>query len=500
MNAVHREFLELAAAGIDFELSRAERARLDTHLATCQACPRRIAGLRSDDRALVDLPRFVLDSAVAERLQRRRRPAGGLGMLRMVAIGALVGLLALGSLAVGAELVRRGIADYLTVAPTEPAPSSPSPDRSSPSPDRPSPSPALPSPSPSEPVQVAWRSVGDVPALADAEVQAMSFDANFNVLALGCTVSPEGACEIPVAWRSVDGTDWSEPDVLPIDPAERAFRLTTVGRSGGRTFVGGSVRRDDVFHAAIWMTEDGVTWTRATPDPSFEGATVTSIVEFREGYVAVGSGLFTEPAGFRAWRSADGVAWTPVSEPPDEGAAYPTGVLELEEDSLLAWGPLGAVAPLGTTWWTSADGDAWELSAAPPGLDGASVLTIERHATGVVAHGWIQIESPIPIRWVRSFTSPEWTADAGDSSFDSPARYQLGVGHGTIVAGTIEPVGTVVWYRGPEEADWREAVRIPGVEFIALGQVPLDPARVVLVGRDGDSRSVVWTGAVDWTP
>lgn len=76
---LHREFLDLAAARLDAPLAPADQRRLDAHLATCDACPKRIAGYEADRAALRVLrelpppPRdlWVRTSAALDREQAR---------------------------------------------------------------------------------------------------------------------------------------------------------------------------------------------------------------------------------------------------------------------------------------------------------------------------------------------------------------------------------------------------------------------------------------------
>ena len=110
MTTIHDQYLELAAAAIDFDLSPAERADLAAHLAECTACRRRIAALEADQREIRRLPAFVLEPATAEAIRdralgRRVRPAAS--SLRLLAIAAVLAVLTIATLAVGAELLRR---------------------------------------------------------------------------------------------------------------------------------------------------------------------------------------------------------------------------------------------------------------------------------------------------------------------------------------------------------------------------------------------------------
>jgi hypothetical protein len=122
MTSTHEEILELAAAAIDFELSPAERSTLADHLRDCVACARRVTGMQADQRAIAQLPRYSLAQGRVDRVARRigRAPAGTGSQIRLVAVAALLALLALGALAVGAELLRRQEDPNLSVVPPGP--------------------------------------------------------------------------------------------------------------------------------------------------------------------------------------------------------------------------------------------------------------------------------------------------------------------------------------------------------------------------------------------
>jgi anti-sigma factor RsiW len=117
---VHDEYLELAAAAIDFDLSPAETARLDLHLSTCVPCRRRVAGLRHDAAATRQLAPFVLDPERAQRVWRRieqpRRTSMSPG--RLLALAALLALLAVSGLAGAASLRRDDLSEVVTPPPS----------------------------------------------------------------------------------------------------------------------------------------------------------------------------------------------------------------------------------------------------------------------------------------------------------------------------------------------------------------------------------------------
>lgn len=107
MNRAHSRFLELAAASIDFELSRSERDELRTHLSTCDTCPPALDGMRADARTIRALP--TRDVAVDRSAVILRRAIGrppDIASLRLAFLAAVLALLAVGIVVVGSELLR----------------------------------------------------------------------------------------------------------------------------------------------------------------------------------------------------------------------------------------------------------------------------------------------------------------------------------------------------------------------------------------------------------
>ena len=122
----HDTFLELAAVAIDFELTPSERSRLEAHLATCPACLRSAGALLADARSLAALPVTRLSERRADAiLGSLLRPVPSIRpTLRLLAVAALLAVLAVGSILVGAELLRQRD-DPLVVVPPVPSPTAP---------------------------------------------------------------------------------------------------------------------------------------------------------------------------------------------------------------------------------------------------------------------------------------------------------------------------------------------------------------------------------------
>ena len=123
MTNVHDEFLELAAASIDFELSETERAALAAHLADCIPCRRQVMALDADQRAVAGLPSFALAPGSVDQIRGRIHRSGNPARppLRLLAVAAVLVLLAAAAFTVGAEILRRDRdRDLSVVPPTSP--------------------------------------------------------------------------------------------------------------------------------------------------------------------------------------------------------------------------------------------------------------------------------------------------------------------------------------------------------------------------------------------
>ncbi len=223
----HTPFLELAAAAIDFRLSPSERHDLEQHLEGCQACARSVAGIRGDAEAMGHLPQVVLpERRGLEILDAALHPADARHQLRLVLVATLLTLLALGSLAVGAELVRRTDEDRLVVVPVPTT--STAPDASEPS------KTAVPGPS-------------AAPGLPDGLIAYTGVESGQHVIR---TVRPDGSAARTIAegespaW-SPDGTMLAfqcPPDVVPAEPPASDICVANADGSNRRVVVTGAMK------------------------------------------------------------------------------------------------------------------------------------------------------------------------------------------------------------------------------------------------------------------
>ena len=163
----HVRFEQLAAAAIDFDLTRAEREQLNEHLAGCPACRATAGAYRRDAHAMREIAFVPAPAAVrAAVLGAATRSAPRVvAPWRLVAAAALLAAALVGALvAVGAWNARP------TLVQTVPAPSPRGVSTPVPTLDA-----ALPSPAPSSPVvaaQVGATCDGSLAAIAAPTVQA----------------------------------------------------------------------------------------------------------------------------------------------------------------------------------------------------------------------------------------------------------------------------------------------------------------------------------------
>ena len=154
-------------------------------------------------------------------------------------------------------------------------------------------------------------------------------------------------------WTSPDGFTWSRV-VDQEGLSEHGFQMMMSVTAGGPGLVAVGVDETSVVEtsAAVWVSPDGITWTRVSEGELFEVGSqeMRSVTAGGSGLVAVG----VAEAGTAIWESTDGVAWTRVP------LAAAVGHRELDavttgESALVA---VGSITLLGrdadaAVWWKS---------------------------------------------------------------------------------------------------------------------------------------------------
>ena len=395
----HDRGLELAAMAVDFELTRAETAELEAHLATCATCARRAAAMRTDasmlGRPLTLQPSRRVDDAIyAEIARRQARP----GRLVLVAAAALLVLALLGAAAIGAQLLRTLPALPITLVPPVSDPvavTSPRPDASR------------------VPVGVTWGTI-DFEAGSGGSIEAVAFAGGDLVGVGGAECVPAG--EAPTqcyagAWTARPGERWVRqpnqsglelgPAVATSSPQAGIFDAAA-GRAGTV-----AIGYADDGNARVWRSTDGRTWQRTELDRGSSAVLLrlATIETSPAGFVIVGWAVDTETSRARAaaWTSPDGVAWTRAEDTAD----MDVGLCFEESDGPSCGGMTGVVAtpsgfvavgsdharaagtePGRPAAWTSPDGLTW--TQANTGLDFVGALSdVEVGGSGLIAVGSI---------------------------------------------------------------------------------------------------------------
>lgn len=377
----HDTFLQLAAMAIDYPLAPPERGRLEAHLAVCPACARRATALRGDALALGHLPAVVLpERRGADILAAALRPAAVGNPLRLLVLAALLGLLLVGSLAVGAQLLRDDDDLSLVVPPVATA---------SPGPEGSKGLEASPGPTSQDLTEPSWVRQGDAPDSAP-EINGLTseivgFTGGYVARHQGPGVyfSPDGRAWQDILLPSLDIEGAREPYIMAL--ASSGAQVLAVGGYGldpcRSTDPGGGPSCD--MSPMAWVTDDGVTWRPSDPWALPPGA-----VEPKWG--ADASAAWAVPGGWEAarvswegassspvdiWRSTDGITWERVAalESPANNVGH--GVAVGDDGTRVRWDSLFICPAEGDCpasqglLRTSVDGATWTELVTFPGAD-----------------------------------------------------------------------------------------------------------------------------------
>jgi hypothetical protein len=227
-----------------------------------------------------------------------------------------------------------------------------------------------------------------------------------------------GPRELAAVWTSEDGSTWTR---VPHDEAAFATThtqsMSAVSVGGPGLVAVGNAMREAGFGwaAAVWTSEDGVSWTRLPHEEDTFGGDgmpmMSAVTEGGPGVVAVGSSHWSyfdpEPGWFAAaWTSTDGRLWERA--PHDDAAFVSTGFPSMTD--VVAAGP-GVVA-VGSVFelteeefvtrmvgavWTSEDGSAWTRLPHDDvifgGADEVTLASITAGPAGLVAVGTVGFDA-----------------------------------------------------------------------------------------------------------
>ncbi len=275
--------------------------------------------------------------------------------------------------------------------------------------------------------------------------------------------------------------------------------------------------------AAVWVSPDGLTWTRIPHDESVFGGEadqlptqfMISVAAFDGGLVAVGESSSAFEINAAMWTSPNGLSWTRV--PPDESIFDDAVTLDVTafDGGLAVAGIDVSDGDADAAVWTSADGVDWKRVSHDEAIFGGDgdqmMVSIASFDGGLVAVGFDQVGRGDAAVWMSS-DGVTWTrvshdesifgaGETGSAEMTAVAAFDVG-----LVAGGIEQrdgdVDAVVWATS-DGLTWvrvSDAMTFGGEDFQRIASLAVIDGNVVAVGRqaspgerlDTDPDAAVW--------
>ncbi len=299
----------------------------------------------------------------------------------------------------------------------------------------------------------------------------------------GVLFAPDSPYQAAI-WYSADGIDWSR---VPHD--EQLFGDALIGSvvAGGPGFVavGNADGLDEDGSAAVWVSEDGITWSRVPHDETALGGPVLQdiydVTVGGPGFVAVGwdnplEGWDTSAA---VWTSSDGLSWDRV--PHDEGIF---GGADMQGMWAVTTGETGLVAVGLDGLWSGSGGPGQPAAVwtSPDGLNWTRVPNQEQLESGHSTRG-------------NAYGSGDWAimndVTAGGPGFVAVGRVGWCSGGCDETAAAWTSVDGITWQRAQvEQAQGITATDMHGV--VESGDVLIGAGW----GRNpqsGTGPAVLWT-------
>jgi len=306
-------------------------------------------------------------------------------------------------------------------------------------------------------------------------------------------------------WVSADGLMWSrivDAEGLNAGGWQTMNAVTTGGP--GLVAVGTSapgLHKDD---AAVWTSTDGLRWIRVSDDSGdFSGAGdhhMADVVAGGPGLVAVGSVGSVDAGVAAVWTSQDGLTWTRVEHNEEvlggDGWQFMTSVT-LSDLGLVAVGGDGSGGALDAAVWTSPDGLVWsqvvDTDGALAGSGDQVMASVTVGGPGLVAVGREKPGSDFDsVVWV-SLDGASWTRIDNGDVFGGPGDQVVAqvfeVSGGLMAVGyeRIEDRDAQVW-ESTDGLVWVKSTD-PGLVDEGLQEihsVASSAKRIIAVGYSGD--------------
>lgn len=268
--------------------------------------------------------------------------------------------------------------------------------------------------------------------------------------------------EDAAVWTSSDRRSWSRVPDQAVFGGEGAQVMSSVSAGpGGLVAVGYEAIEGDA-DAAVWTSLDGTTWSRVPHDERIFGGKgnqiMNDVTRAGSGLVAVGS---SGPEGMEhaaVWISPDGVSWSRV---PDDAAVFggsgPTFMASVDAGASWivavgythAW-TRGDPAPV----WISRDGLTWSRVPDHEGVFGGAWLSgVAVGGSGIVSVGRVDTDAAV---WTSPADRMRWSRVPHDEFVFG--GYASSIMNSVIFSGsTMVVVGATSWPTSPVGEAWLSA-------------------------------------------
>lgn len=257
------------------------------------------------------------------------------------------------------------------------------------------------------------------------------------VVAVGEDRNSDGE-HIGAVWVSSDGLSWSRVRGESAFNGRSQTIRDVVAHASRIIAVGVDLRADSDQHlqgalglAAVWVSDDGSTWTRIAPDQFVADTTRLIDTVASRGTAVVGAGFSHTATSVDAavWISTDGLRWRHVeSEVLQSPVAESITTLAATRSGFVAMGPSGVDIAI----WTSANGTDWVRIAHDPDVFGGTlqdhltVTSVEEFGRGLVAVGHVNTKDDLEdaVVWISS-DGVTWARLSDSVVFGGPGQQMM---------------------------------------------------------------------------
>ena len=320
------------------------------------------------------------------------------------------------------------------------------------------------------------------------------------------SVEPTPSVTPPPAAPTQTPDPTPEPSVAPTPPTDVAYAPATVPETenstaativvpGGEGLV--AIGFNGGFGSILWTSGDGGrTWTDITP-ADFASIGIASVVEYDGMLVGVGRGntIDVDAQEAAVYLSDDGVTWRKVTKAEDMLGQLIDVVVT--DDGLFAIG--GVVGADAAGVWHSADAENWERIGGD--FEHAFLWSIAEGGPGLVAVGWRRNPDPDLSVWTSADAGVTWDLapdPEGFAGFEATDVAALPDGSLAMVGSAFDGSGGRFW-RSTDGVAWSLVMETDGAWPRTLASTPIG---LVAAGSAGEMLGGAWvsTDGLAWSP